>query len=75
MSTEKLLDNRINTFIKDKGESPSRIHLGFDIYCSLLNDCGQNFSKLDSMATHYNGISLELIVNTNKVTSKLIILN
>jgi len=75
MSVEKLLDKRINAFTKEKGETPSKIHLGTDIFCSLLDDCGQNFSKLDLMATYYNGISLELIVNVNKVTSKLIILN
>lgn len=75
MSTEKLLDKRINIFIKDKGKNPSKIHLGDDIFLSLLDDCGQNFKKLDFMATHYNGISLELIKNINKVTSKLIILN
>jgi len=75
LTTEKLLDKRINAFNRDQGKNPSKIHLGTDIFCSLLDDCGQNFSKLDLMATYYNGIALELISNTNKVTSKLIILN
>ena len=75
MTTEKLLDKRIHAFTRDKGENPSKIHLGIDIFCSLLDDCGQDFNRLDLMATHYDGISLEIINTTNSITSKLIILN
>lgn len=75
MTTEKLLNKRINAFTKDTGENPNKIHLGIDIFYSLLDDCGQDFSRLNFMATHYDGVSLEVIRNANNITSKLIILN
>ena len=75
MSTEKLLNNRINTFTKDTGNNPSKIHLGIDIFCSLLDECSQDYKRLNHMSTYYDGIPLELIDNYNSITSKLIILN
>jgi len=74
MNTKTLLDNRIVRYTKQTGEFPSKIMVGVDIFNKLIDDCKQNFDTLDLMATHYDGIPLEIIKNYNNVTSKLIII-
>lgn len=74
MSTKKLLDNRIALYTSQTGEFPSKIQVGADIFNKLIDDCGQNFDALNLMATHYEGIPLEIIKKDNSLTARLIIL-
>lgn len=74
MSTKKLLDNRISLYTSQTGEFPSKIQVGVDIFNKLIDDCGQNFEALNLMATHYEGIPLEIIKKENSLTTRLIIL-
>ncbi len=75
MSTKNLLDKRIKTFKKEEGTPPNNIKIGVSIFNSLIDECGQDFSSLDALASHYLGIPIELIYTNNVIASRLIILN
>ena len=75
MSTKNLLDRQINIFIKKEGTAPTNIKMGIDLFNSLLEDCGQDFTNLNALATIYSDIPIEPIYKANTITNKLIILN